>query len=187
MDAFQKGWFTETGTLHSEIVMSVKVKKVLYREKSEYQDILIFESDRWGRVLVLDDAVQLAEFDEFVWQETASFVALNSHPNPKKVLIIGGGVGGVVRECSKHPLVESIDICEIDKKVHEASKKYLPFMYKGFDSSKYQLHFGDGSKFVKDHQQEYDVIITDSPDPTGVRIRWRVTHVTSQSHDQAYC
>ncbi|GBM20111.1 Spermidine synthase, partial [Araneus ventricosus] len=84
MDAFQKGWFTETGTLHNEIVMSVKVKKVLYREKSEYQDILIFESDRWGRVLVLDDAVQLAEFDEFVWQETASFVALNSHPNPKK-------------------------------------------------------------------------------------------------------
>ncbi|XP_055926082.1 spermidine synthase-like isoform X2 [Argiope bruennichi] len=168
MDSFKKGWFTETGTLHSDVVMSVKVNKILYHEKSKYQDILIFECDKWGRVLVLDNAVQLAEFDEFAWQETSSFVSLNSHPHPKKVLIIGGGVGGVVRECSKHPLVESIDICEIDEKVHEASKKFLPFMCKGFESTKYKLHFADGAEFVKNHPQEYDVIITDSPDPKGV-------------------
>ncbi|KAF8789843.1 Spermidine synthase like protein [Argiope bruennichi] len=167
MDSFKKGWFTETGTLHSDVVMSVKVNKILYHEKSKYQDILIFECDKWGRVLVLDNAVQLAEFDEFAWQETSSFVSLNSHPHPKKVLIIGGGVGGVVRECSKHPLVESIDICEIDEKVHEASKKFLPFMCKGFESTKYKLHFADGAEFVKNHPQEYDVIITDSPDPKG--------------------
>ncbi|GIX93754.1 spermidine synthase [Caerostris darwini] len=168
MNAFQEGWFTEIGTLHDDITLSARVEKVLFHEKSKYQDILIFQSPCWGKVLVLDDAIQLSQFDEYSWQEMASFISLNSHPNPKKVLIIGGGVGGVIREVSKHPLVESVAICELDKVVYEASQKFLPFMAKGFNNSKYKLYFADGAQFVKNHQNEFDVIITDSPDPKGV-------------------
>ncbi|GFY62155.1 spermidine synthase, partial [Trichonephila inaurata madagascariensis] len=167
MDAFKKGWYTETGSLYSDQALSMKVEKILYHKKSKYQDILIFESTIFGRVLVLDDSVQLTEFDECSYQEMISFLPLNSHPNPKKVLVIGGGDGGVVREAVKHPSVESVTLCELDEEVIEVSKKYLPFMAKGFDSPKLTLYIGDGAEFVKNHPNEFDVIITDSPDPKG--------------------
>ncbi|GIX96275.1 spermidine synthase [Caerostris darwini] len=170
MDAFKKGWFTETGTLNGDQALSIQVDEVLYHEKSKYQDILVFNSKRFGKVLVLDDAIQLSEADEFSYQEMITFLPLNSHPNPKKVLIIGGGDGGAVREAVKHPLVESVTMCEIDEKVVEVSKKYLPFMAKGFDSPKLTLFFGDGAEFIRNHQNEFDVIITDSSDPKGPAI-----------------
>ncbi|GFR23147.1 spermidine synthase [Trichonephila clavata] len=167
MDAFKKGWYTETGSLYSDQALSMKVEKILYHKKSKYQDILIFESTIFGRVLVLDDCVQVTEFDECSYQEMISFLPLNSHPNPKKVLVIGGGDGGVVREVVKHPSVESVTLCELDEEVIEVSKKYLPFMAKGFDSPKLTLYVGDGAEFIKNHPNEFDVIITDSPDPKG--------------------
>ncbi|KAJ8320706.1 hypothetical protein KUTeg_002293 [Tegillarca granosa] len=92
---------------------------------------------------------------------------LNAHPNPKNVLIIGGGDGGVLREVVKHPQVDKVDMCEIDEKVIEVSKKYLPNMSCGFESSKLNLHIGDGFEYMKNHQGKYDVIITDSSDPIG--------------------
>ncbi|CAL1286002.1 unnamed protein product [Larinioides sclopetarius] len=167
LDSFKKGWYTETGTNAGDQAMSVKVEKILYQGKSKYQDIVVFESAKWGRVLALDNAVQLTEMDEFSWQEMATYLPLNSHPNPKKVLVIGGGDGGTVRDITKHPLVESVTMCEIDETVIEMSKKYLPFMAKGFDSPKLTLHIGDGVEFMKNHQNEFDVIITDSTDPKG--------------------
>lgn len=96
-----------------------------------------------------------------------SFLPLCCHPNPEKVLIVGGGDGGVAREVSKHPKVKEIVQVEIDAKVIEVSKKYLPFMAVGFDSNKLTLHVGDGFEFMKEHSQEFDVIITDSSDPVG--------------------
>jgi len=167
MDAFKKGWFTETGSLNGDNTLSIEVDAILHKEKSKYQDILVFASKRFGRVLVLDNAIQCSEADEFSYQEMISFLPLNSHPNPKKVLIIGGGDGGVVRECVKHPLVESVTLCEIDERVIEVSKKFLPFMAKGFASPKLTLHIGDGAEFVRNHPNEFDVIITDSSDPKG--------------------
>ncbi|GBO01712.1 Spermidine synthase [Araneus ventricosus] len=167
LDSFKRGWYSETGTVTGDQAMSVKVEKILYQGKSKYQDIIIFESAKWGRVLALDNAVQLTELDEFSWQEMATYLPLNSHPNPKKVLVIGGGDGGTVRDITKHPLVESVTMCEIDETVIEMSKKYLPFMAKGFDSPKLTLHIGDGVEFMKNHQNEFDVIITDSTDPKG--------------------
>lgn len=167
MDAFKKGWFTETGTITGDQALSIESDKVLYEEKSKYQDILVFLSKRFGHVLVLDNAIQCTEKDEFAYQEMITFLPLNCHPNPKKVLVIGGGDGGVVREAVKHPQVESVTLCEIDEKVIEVSKKFLPFMAKGFESPKLTLYIGDGAEFVRNHQEEFDVIITDSSDPKG--------------------
>ena len=96
-----------------------------------------------------------------------SFIPLNIHPNPERVLIIGGGDGGVAREVAKHPLVKHITQCEIDEDVIKVSRLYLPNMARGFDSEKMNLHIGDGFKFMHEHQNEFDVIITDSSDPEG--------------------
>ena len=90
-----------------------------------------------------------------------SFLPLNAHPNPERVLIIGGGDGGVAREVAKHPLVKQVTQCEIDEDVIKVSKLYLPNMAKGFDNPKMNLFIGDGFQFMRDHKNEFDVIITD--------------------------
>lgn len=108
------------------------------------------------------------------WFQKRSYIIILYHSPDKhnrkiglQVLIVGGGDGGVAREVAKHPLVETIDQVEIDDRVVEVSKKYLPFMAQGFDSPKLNLHIADGFKFMKEHVQYYDVIITDSSDPIG--------------------
>lgn len=125
-------------------------------------------SKSYGKSLILDGAIQCTEKDEFSYQEMMSFLPLTSHPNPQSVLIIGGGDGGVAREVAKYPTVERIVMCEIDEKVVEVSKEYLPFMSKGFQSSKLNLHIGDGFQFMGEYENEFDVIITDSSDPIGM-------------------
>jgi spermidine synthase len=95
--------------------MTLKVNSVLHHEKSEYQDVLIFESTDYGTVLVLDNVIQCTERDEFAYQEMITHLAMNSHPNPKKVLVIGGGDGGVLREVIKHASVEEAVLCDIDE------------------------------------------------------------------------
>ena len=95
--------------------MTLRVKKVLHHEKSKYQDVLIFESTNHGNVLVLDNVIQATERDEFSYQEMITHLAMNSHPNPKKVLVIGGGDGGVLREVVKHQCVEEAILCDIDE------------------------------------------------------------------------
>ncbi|GCB75157.1 hypothetical protein scyTo_0018183, partial [Scyliorhinus torazame] len=121
----------------------------------------------YGNVLVLDGVIQCTERDEFAYQEMIANLTLCSHPNPKKVLIIGGGDGGVLREVIKHSAVESVAQCEIDEDVIKVSKQYLPGMAVGFSSPKLKLHVGDGFEFMKVNQDAFDVIITDSSDPVG--------------------
>jgi len=168
MNSFKEGWFTETGVLNSETTnLSIRVDQIIHSQKSKYQNILVFQSKLFGRCLVLDDAIQCTEKDEFSYQEMISFLPLNSHERPAKVLIIGGGDGGVVREVVKHPAVEEVIMCEIDEVVVDVSKRFLPFMSGAFDSPKLKLLFEDGYEFVKNHKNEFDVIITDSSDPKG--------------------
>lgn len=124
-------------------------------------------SETFGRVLTLDGVIQCTERDEFGYQELISQIPLCAHPNPEKVLIVGGGDGGVAREVVKHPAVKQVHQVEIDGRVVELSKKYLPFMACGFESPKMNLTIGDGFDFMKNHQNEFDVIITDSSDPIG--------------------
>lgn len=147
--------------------MTLKVDKVLHHEKSKYQDVLIFKSTDYGNVLVLDNVIQATERDEFAYQEMITHLALNSHPNPKKVLVIGGGDGGVLREVVKHDCVEEAVLCDIDEAVIRLSKQYLPGMAAGLTHPKATVHVGDGFKFLDEYKNAFDVIITDSSDPDG--------------------
>jgi len=167
MNALKDGWFSEADHIWPGFCNSFQVEEILVDEQSKYQHILIFKSKNFGKVLVLDNAVQCTEVDEFSYQEMISFLPLNSHPNARKVLVIGGGDGGVVREVVKHPSVEKVYQCEIDEKVIEVSKKHLPFMAEGFSSPKLSLHIGDGNEFMSKHNKFFDIIITDSSDPIG--------------------
>lgn len=147
--------------------MTLKVKRVLHTEKSLYQDVLVFESETYGNVLVLDGVIQCTERDEFSYQEMIAHIPLASHPNPKKVLVIGGGDGGVVREVLKHPSVEEVVLCDIDEAVIRVSKTYLPHMSSLLSSSRVKVHIGDGFAYLSKNTSTYDVIITDSSDPVG--------------------
>uniref|UniRef100_A0A5B6Z2C2 spermidine synthase n=1 Tax=Davidia involucrata TaxID=16924 RepID=A0A5B6Z2C2_DAVIN len=147
---------------------SLKVEKILYKEKSQYQEILVFESSTYGKVLVLDGIIQLTEKDEFAYQEMIVHLPLCSIQSPKKVLVVGGGDGGVLREISRHSSVELIDICEIDKMVIDVSKKFFPELSLGFEDPRVQLHIGDAAEFLRRAPEaKYDAIIVDSSDPVG--------------------
>nr|XP_033778111.1 spermidine synthase [Geotrypetes seraphini] len=163
----QEGWFRETCSLWPGQAMSLQVEEILYQKKSAFQDILLFKSKTYGNVLVLDGVIQCTERDEFSYQEMIAHLPLCCHPNPRKVLIIGGGDGGVLREVVKHQSVESVVQCEIDEEVISVSKKFLPSMAVGYSSPKLTLHVGDGFEFMKQNQEAFDVIITDSSDPVG--------------------
>ena len=108
--------------------MTLKVEKVLHHEKSLYQDVLIFKSTDHGNVLVLDNVIQCTERDEFSYQEMITHLAMNSHPSPKKVLVIGGGDGGVLREVVKHDVVEEAILCDIDEVRSIPSADQRPFI-----------------------------------------------------------
>lgn len=104
---------------------SLQVEKVLFHARSDFQDVLLFQSTSYGKVLVLDGVIQATEHDEMAYQEMIVHMPLFAHPNPRKVLIIGGGDGGVLREVAKHPSVEVIHMCEIDKMVIDVSKQFM--------------------------------------------------------------
>ncbi|KAJ7273375.1 saccharopine dehydrogenase [Mycena rebaudengoi] len=165
--SIQDGWFREISSQWPGQAMTLKVNKILHVEKSLYQDVLVFESVTYGNVLVLDGAIQCTERDEFSYQEMIAHIPLASHPNPKKVLVIGGGDGGVVREVLKHASVEHVVLCDIDEAVVRVSKQYLPHMSSLLSSPKVKIHIGDGFKFLAENEATYDVIVTDSSDPVG--------------------
>ena len=146
---------------------TVEITGILCNIKSRYQRIKIYETANLGRLLMLDDIIQLTEFDEYAYQEMMTHPALLVHPNPEKVLIIGGGDGGVAREVARHKTVKHIDQCEIDGEVVELCRKYIPSTACGFDDKRMHLTIGDGLEFVKQRKNEYDVIIVDSTDPIG--------------------
>ncbi|CAL4888773.1 unnamed protein product [Urochloa decumbens] len=147
---------------------SLKVEKILYQGKSPYQEVLVFESSTYGKVLVLDGIVQLTDKDECAYQEMITHLPLCSIPSPKKVLVIGGGDGGVLREISRHSSVESIDICEIDQLVIDVCKDFFPHLSVGFEDPRVRLHVGDAVEFLRNAPEgTYDAIIVDSSDPIG--------------------
>jgi len=161
------GWFREINNMWPGQAMTLQVKKVVHHEKSKYQDVLIFESTDYGMVLVLDSVIQCTERDEFSYQEMITHLAMNSHPNPENVLVIGGGDGGVLREVVKHSTVKQAILCDIDEAVIRLSKQYLPQMAVGLTAPNTTVHVGDGFEFLKNHKNAFDVIITDSSDPDG--------------------
>jgi len=167
MDKLAKGWFSELGVMWPGQAMSIEVEEILFQGKSDFQDVCVFKSKTYGNVLALDGVIQCTERDEFSYQEMLTHLSMCAHPDPKKVLVIGGGDGGVLREVAKHSSVEQIVICEIDKMVIEVSKKWLPHMAAGFDDPRVKVNIGDGCAFLANSKNEYDVIIVDSSDPVG--------------------
>jgi len=147
--------------------MSLEVEEVLFDQKSEYQHIVVLKTKTYGIVLVLDGLIQATERDEFAYQEMLAHIPLCAHSDPKRVLVIGGGDGGIIREVAKHNGVQEIVLCEIDNMVIETSKKYLPQMSLGFSDPRVKIHNGDGAAYVKERKGEFDVIIVDSSDPIG--------------------
>ncbi|KAL8537907.1 hypothetical protein ACS0TY_000016 [Phlomoides rotata] len=147
---------------------SVKVENILFKEKSKYQEVLVFQSSAYGKVLVLDGIVQLTEKDECAYQEMITHLPLCSIESPTNVLVVGGGDGGVLREIARHRSVKSIDICEIDQMVIDVSKNFFPELAVGFEDPRVHLHVGDAIEFLK-HAPEgkYDAVIVDSSDPVG--------------------
>ncbi|KAK8854594.1 spermidine synthase [Kwoniella newhampshirensis] len=161
------GWFREINSQWPGQAMTLQVKQILHMEKSLFQDVLVFESETYGNVLVLDGVIQCTERDEFSYQEMITHLPMASHPNPENVLVIGGGDGGVIREVLKHKSVKKVTLCDIDEAVIRVSKQWLPIMSACYKDSRVEVHIGDGFKFLPEHKNEYDVIITDSSDPVG--------------------
>jgi spermidine synthase len=155
-------------TLHAGFGQYFTVDKVLYREKTEHQDLIIFENAAFGRVMALDGVVQTTERDEFIYHEMLTHVPLLAHGNAKKVLIIGGGDGGMLREVSRHAGLEQITMVEIDAGVVEFCRQYLPNHSAGaYDDPRFRLVIDDGVNFVTQTSEKFDVIISDCTDPVG--------------------
>jgi len=151
---------------HERTGLTIGLKKLLYSKQSEYQLTEVYETDTWGNLMTIDGMVMLSEKDEFVYHEMIAHTALFSHPNPERVLIIGGGDGGTAREVMKHPAVQHLDMVEIDRNVVEASRLHFPDVG-DFENPKINLLFEDGIAFVKNVTESYDVIIIDGSDPVG--------------------
>ncbi|MDI3328142.1 MAG: polyamine aminopropyltransferase [Alicyclobacillaceae bacterium] len=158
-------WLTEVESGH--LRLEWKLKRVLHYERSPFQEIAIVETETFGKALVLDGVVQTTVQDEFIYNEMISHVPLAVHPRPERVLVIGGGDGGVVRECLKYPSVRSIDMVEIDERVTAACYEHLPELAGWIYDPRVRLRFEDGVAYVRDCKEQYDVVIVDSSDPFG--------------------
>ena len=158
-------WFTENHT--QSVKFSIKIKRHLASEQSEFQKIDILESEELGRILVLDGFLMLTEKDEYIYHEMITHVPMSVNPNIKKILVIGAGDGGTIRELCRFKSVEHIDMVEIDRRVVELCREFLPQTACSLDDPRVHIYYEDGLKFVRRAENEYDLIIVDSTDPFG--------------------
>jgi len=158
-------WFTENHTPTRGLTFLVN--KQVYQEKSPYQIMDIVETDDFGLVMLLDGIIMVTEKDEFVYHEMLTHPALFTHPNPQKVLIIGGGDGGTLTRVLQHPTVEKAVLVEIDAMVVKAARQFFPALAKGFDDPRAEVLIEDGIAYLKSKTDEFDVILIDSTDPVG--------------------
>lgn len=165
MEQKLKLWFTEHQT--EDYGITFRVNHVYESEQTEFQRLEMVETDEFGTMLLLDGMVMTTDRDEFVYHEMVAHVPLFTHPNPRSVLVVGGGDGGVIREVLKHPSVEKAVLVEIDGKVIEYSKKYLPNIAGGLDDARVEVIVGDGFMHIAEAVNEYDVIMVDSTEPVG--------------------
>ncbi len=160
-------WFIEKLNMAQHIKTQIRIEKKLYEENSKFQKIAIYETTGFGRMLTLDDVIMCTERDEYGYHEMISHVPLFAHKNPENVLVIGGGDGGTIREVVKHSVVKKVHMCEIDERVVEVSRQFLPTMSCELNNPKVELYFEDGFEWVKNHKNTYDIILVDSSDPVG--------------------
>lgn len=164
-----ENWICETHTSGYEVRW--KITGVLHRERTAYQELMVVETVELGKALILDGALQIADKDEFIYHEMISHVPVHSHPHPERILVIGGGDGGTVRELTRYPNVKQIDLVEIDKCVIQASQRFFPAVACGFEDSRVNVYIQDGLEFVQEQHGPYDIIIVDSSDPVGPAVQ----------------
>ncbi|MBM4137781.1 MAG: polyamine aminopropyltransferase [Nitrospira sp.] len=144
------------------------VEEILYKGKSKFQEIMVIRNSHFGKMLILDEVVQLTERDEFFYHEMLTHVAMHAHPNPKKVIVIGGGDGGTVREVLKHKTVEKVYFIEIDEEVINISKRFFPTVSCSIDDPRVEIKIMDGAEFImRKKSSDIDIVIVDSTDIIG--------------------
>lgn len=159
-------WYAET--LHNNVRVHYRMESILYQDKTEFQDMILFENPTFGRMLALDGVIQTTQADEPAYHEMLTHVPIIAHGAVKNVLIIGGGDGGIARECLKHKNT-TVTMVELDSSVTDFSKQHLPTLSDGaFNNDRLNLIFTDGCHYVANTTERFDVIIVDSTDPIGV-------------------
>ena len=170
---FERGDFFEERLQGTREYVTMPIDEILFEGQTPHQMLAVYRNTEFGRFLVLDNEIQATEQDEFMYHEMLAHVPLLSHPNPERVLVVGGGDGGLLREALRHPSVKHIDIVEIDQDVVSVSKRLLPFLNTSadgksvFDDPRVKLTIADASEHIKTNASKYDVIIVDSTDPIG--------------------
>lgn len=158
-------WFSE---LHTDNVkLSIRLEKQLFSGESEYQRIDVFDSEEFGKFISLDGEIVFSEKDEFIYDEMVTHVPMAVHPHVQKVLIIGGGDGGVAKELLQYPSVERIDVVETDEMFVDVCRRFFPEVACALDDERVDVHYDDGLRFLRSKKEEYDLIINDSTDPFG--------------------
>ncbi len=166
---FERGDFFEEKIEGLRSYQSFPIDEIYYEGQTEFQKVAVYRNKEFGRMLILDGIIQTTESDEFVYHEMLTHVPMLSHHNPQNVLVIGGGDGGILREVLKYP-IKHVDMVEIDREVIELSNKYLPTLNNAgaiYKDARVNLVVADAFKYLKDHKNNYDVIIVDSTDPVG--------------------
>ncbi|QNK57523.1 polyamine aminopropyltransferase [Paenibacillus sp. PAMC21692] len=158
-------WYTEKQT--ESFGITAKITKTYVHEQTDFQQLDMIETEEFGTMLVLDGMVMTTVKDEFVYHEMVAHPVLSTHPDPEHVLVVGGGDGGVIREVMKHPKVKKAVLVDIDGKVIEYSKKYLPSIAGELDNPRVEVLVGDGFMHIHDRKNAYDVIMVDSTEPVG--------------------
>jgi spermidine synthase len=182
-------WFSEVSSLWPGQSFGIEVEEILFHGKSDFQvfffcfflhnfyflistfpfflfkDVLVFQSKTYGRVLVLDGAIQITDRDQFSYQEMITHIPLFAHPNPKRVCVIGGGDGAVLTQLIKHRSLEKIVLCEIDQMVIENAKKYFPAFLPGWNDPRVEIVVRDGFQYLRENVNTFDCILVDSSDP----------------------
>jgi len=158
-------WFTETLTPNARF--SIRADRQLFSGRSEFQRIDLFDTAEFGRLLVIDGFIMCTEKDEFIYHEMITHVPMAVCPGVRRVLVIGAGDGGVVRELTRYSTIERIDMVEIDEMVVAVSREYLPQTACRLGDERVHIFYQDGVEFVRQKENAYDLIIVDSTDPIG--------------------
>lgn len=163
-------WFTES-TMNESVYHAFGIKELLFQKKSEFQEIKVYETKELGKLLTLDGAAMISEKDEFIYHEVMVHCPLLVQRNTERVLVIGGGDGGIIRELCRYKSIKRIDLVEIDSAVVETCRTFFPKVSSSLDDPRVNIHYQDGMKFLLDcvkAKQSYDLVIMDSTDPVGM-------------------
>ena len=165
MSLISADWFTEIYDGNS--AFSLRFSKKLFEKQSNFQKIEIYETEKMGRILILEGCFMVTEKDSFIYHEMLVHPAMSCLNNPKKALVIGGGDGGAITELVKYPELESITLCEIDPMVIEFCKEFFPEISSGLQDPRVSVVTRDGAAFVAENVAQFDLVLVDSTDPIG--------------------